>query len=128
MPFTVQGIGVREGLFILFFGAVGVTSSKAALLAALIYTLLSLNGLVGGAIYLWDIRRTTSQSPHAPASSPLNLAGMCGRPVTFSEDRCRLRTGCVAQVMAASTTTPLWSRSMRLPPTLQKPWWINALS
>ena len=59
MPLTVQGIGVREGLFVLFFGAVGVTSSKATLLAALIYTLLSLNGLVGGAIYLRDMRRTT---------------------------------------------------------------------
>jgi uncharacterized protein (TIRG00374 family) len=56
LPLTVQGIGVREGLYVLFFGAAGVTNSEATLLAVFIYTLLSLNGLVGGAIYLWDRR------------------------------------------------------------------------
>lgn len=71
MPLTVQGIGVREGLFVLFFGAAGVTSSKATLLAALIYTLLSLNGLVGGAIYLRDMRRTTES--HRDRAERLSL-------------------------------------------------------
>jgi hypothetical protein len=40
-----------------FFGAAGVTNSEATLLAVFIYALLSLNGLIGGAIYLWDWRQ-----------------------------------------------------------------------
>jgi hypothetical protein len=71
IPLTVQGIGVREGLFIALFGALGVTNSEAALLATLIYMLLSLNGLIGGAIYIWDRRHTvtTDRDKKAPAAS-----------------------------------------------------------
>lgn len=57
LPLTVQGIGIREGLYVLFFGAAGVSNSEATLLAVFIYALLSLNGLIGGAIYLWDRRQ-----------------------------------------------------------------------
>lgn len=54
IPLTIQGIGVREGLFILFFGAVGVTNSDAVLLATLIYLMATFVGIVGGVIYLGD--------------------------------------------------------------------------
>lgn len=54
IPITIQGIGVREGLFILFFGTVGVTSSEAVLLATLIYLMSTFVGIIGGTIYLFD--------------------------------------------------------------------------
>ena len=54
IPLTIQGIGVREGLFILFFGTVGVTNSDAVLLATLIYLMATVVGIVGGFIYLGD--------------------------------------------------------------------------
>jgi len=54
IPITIQGIGVREGLFIVFFGTVGVVNADAILLATLIYLMSSLIGLLGGGIYLLD--------------------------------------------------------------------------
>jgi|GEM_PF-2615034 len=58
IPLTIQGIGVREGLFILFFGSVGVSNSDAVLLATIIYLLPSLIGVFGGGIYLFDQLQT----------------------------------------------------------------------
>ncbi len=63
LPLTMQGIGIREGLYVLFFGSAGITNSEATLLAVLIYALLSLNGLFGGAIYLWDRRQVMTALP-----------------------------------------------------------------
>lgn len=54
IPLTIQGIGVREGLFIIFFGVVGVSNSDAVLLATLIYLMPTLIGLLSGLIYLLD--------------------------------------------------------------------------
>lgn len=62
IPITIQGIGVREGLFILFFGTVGVVNADAVLLATLIYLMSSLIGLLGGAIYLLDNLRNLKSS------------------------------------------------------------------
>lgn len=52
IPITIQGIGVREGLFILFFGTVGVINADAVLLATLIYLMSTIIGIMGGIIYL----------------------------------------------------------------------------
>jgi len=57
IPLTFQGIGVREGLFVLFFGYYGVSSSDAVLMAVIIYALLNINGLVGGLLYLFSTVR-----------------------------------------------------------------------
>jgi uncharacterized protein (TIRG00374 family) len=57
IPITLQGIGVREGLFVLFFGYYGVSSASATLLAILIYSLLNLNGVIGGVLFLVHRRR-----------------------------------------------------------------------
>jgi hypothetical protein len=51
LPVTFQGIGVREGLFIFFFGYYGVSPSDATLLAIIIYLLLNVNGIVGGILF-----------------------------------------------------------------------------
>ena len=60
IPITVQGIGVREGLFVLFFGYYGVSDADATLLAILIYLLLNLNGVIGGVLFLLAQRRSNS--------------------------------------------------------------------
>jgi uncharacterized protein (TIRG00374 family) len=57
IPLTFQGIGVREGLFVLFFGYYGVSSSDAVLMAVIIYALLNINGLAGGLLYLFSTVR-----------------------------------------------------------------------
>lgn len=75
LPITVQGIGIREGLFILFFGPLGASDSQAALLAVLIYTLLSLNGLVGAGLYLWDRLRAPGEPVAEPPALPQEETG-----------------------------------------------------
>lgn len=52
IPITLQGIGVREALFVLFFQQYGVSTADATVLAILIYTLLNLNSLIGGVLFL----------------------------------------------------------------------------
>lgn len=52
IPITIQGIGVREGLFVLLFGHLGVPAAEATLLAVLIYLLLMVNGVAGGFVFL----------------------------------------------------------------------------
>lgn len=70
LPLTMQGIGIREGLYVLFFGSASVTNAEATLLSVLIYALLSLNGLIGGAIYLWDQRRALTVLPGRKSATP----------------------------------------------------------
>jgi uncharacterized protein (TIRG00374 family) len=57
VPVTIQGIGVREGMFVLLFDYYGVAAAEATLLAILIYLLLTLNGLVGGVIFVFNQMR-----------------------------------------------------------------------
>jgi hypothetical protein len=52
IPITIQGIGVREGAFVVFFSRFGISSTEAIVLALLIYLLLSLNGIIGGILFL----------------------------------------------------------------------------
>jgi glycosyltransferase 2 family protein len=62
IPITIQGIGVREGLFIFFFGNVGISNSDAVLLATIIYLIPSVIGIFGGGVYLFDqLKATRSQ-------------------------------------------------------------------
>jgi hypothetical protein len=52
IPLTIQGLGVREGLFVLLFGQVGLSTSEASVLAVMVYLFLNINGLLGGILYL----------------------------------------------------------------------------
>jgi glycosyltransferase 2 family protein len=52
IPLTIQGLGVRESLFVLLFGQVGLSNSEASVLAVMVYLFLNINGLVGGILYL----------------------------------------------------------------------------
>lgn len=52
VPITIQGIGVREGAFVILFSYFGISSAEATVLALLIYLLLSLNGVLGGIVFV----------------------------------------------------------------------------
>lgn len=51
LPISINGIGVSEGAFVLFFTPLGVSISKAILLSLLIFTFLTAFSLIGGVIY-----------------------------------------------------------------------------
>jgi hypothetical protein len=51
-PFSLNGLGVREGAFTFFFGLVGVSPSEAVALSLLVYACRLLTGLVGGVMFL----------------------------------------------------------------------------
>ncbi len=51
-PISISGLGVREGLYVLLFGQVGVGQTQAVALSLGVYSLDVAMGLLGGAIYL----------------------------------------------------------------------------
>ena len=53
-PISIGGMGVRDGGFVLFFTALGVTSASALLLSLLSFAQIIAVGLVGGAFHLAD--------------------------------------------------------------------------
>lgn len=73
IPLTLQGIGVREGLFVLFFDYYDVSSTNATMLAFLVYLLLNLNGVIGGVLFLiHQHTRNKRQITDALTTSPVN--------------------------------------------------------
>ena len=52
LPISINGIGVREGGFVLFFTAVGVSTADALLMSFLTFAQLLVIGLLGGVFYL----------------------------------------------------------------------------
>jgi len=52
MLISINGIGVREGGFVLFFTAVGVSTADALLLSLLTFAQLLLIGLLGGVLFV----------------------------------------------------------------------------
>jgi glycosyltransferase 2 family protein len=51
-----NGLGVREYLFVILFGSVGVSASQALVLCLIGYNLLLINSLLGYPLYLWEQR------------------------------------------------------------------------
>ena len=68
MPLTIGGLGVREGAFVLFLDAHGVSSSEAVLLGLLLYALTLLVSLTGAPALALGGRRKRSK---ATAEVPL---------------------------------------------------------
>ena len=68
MPFTIGGLGVREGALILFLDAHGVNEGEAVLLGLLLYALTLLVSLTGAPALALGGRRRRSR---APAEVPL---------------------------------------------------------
>ena len=51
LPISINGIGLRESVFVFFFSAFGVVKSQAIAFAWLAYGLVILQGLLGGIVY-----------------------------------------------------------------------------
>jgi uncharacterized protein (TIRG00374 family) len=59
-PVSINGLGVREGAFVLYFGAFGLKVPDALVLSLLVYTAFLVIGAVGGIIYGtsgWSIKK-----------------------------------------------------------------------
>ena len=51
IPISINGIGVREGVFVLLLGTHGVSHAEGLAYAWIIYALLLLQGLIGGVVF-----------------------------------------------------------------------------
>lgn len=50
-PISINGIGVRESVFVVILGQIGVNPTKSALVGFSVYTLVLISSLVGGILY-----------------------------------------------------------------------------
>ncbi|MEL6387922.1 MAG: lysylphosphatidylglycerol synthase transmembrane domain-containing protein [Pseudomonadota bacterium] len=66
-PISINGIGVREAVFILLLGLWGIEKSHALAFAWLEFGLVLTTGLVGGAVYALRRERPFTRSPQAGA-------------------------------------------------------------
>jgi uncharacterized protein (TIRG00374 family) len=65
LPISINGMGVRESAFVLFFAAAGVSNTDAILLAFLVFAQMVLISLLGGALYMlkpWALPRKWGSS------------------------------------------------------------------
>ncbi len=58
LPFSLHGIGLREGMFVIFFGGVGLSPEKAVSISLLVFTIGVLSSLIGGVLYMLPGHRT----------------------------------------------------------------------
>lgn len=67
LPVSINGIGVREGGFLLMFGTAGVSGADAVLLSLLTFFQLTVVGLLGGLVYLFQpLREEQPMLPETP--------------------------------------------------------------
>ncbi len=52
LPLSLYGIGLREGMFVILFGGVGLSPEKAVSISLLVFTIGVLSSLVGGFLYM----------------------------------------------------------------------------
>ena len=57
LPISVNGLGLREGVFIVLFTAAGVPAAPAAAVAILLNVTGTLMSMLGGVLYLAERRR-----------------------------------------------------------------------
>lgn len=65
LPITFNGLGVREGAFVFFFGAVGVPADTAVAMSLAFYFLRFATGMIGGLMYALSSLSQMLRSPHA---------------------------------------------------------------
>jgi hypothetical protein len=63
-PLTINGIGIREWLFLYFFSANGLTKEILLFIAIINYSLLYGIGLIGALMYFFDHVKTLKNSGH----------------------------------------------------------------
>jgi hypothetical protein len=67
---AINGIGVRDGAFVFFFGLVGSTAEKAMAVSIMVLLIRYLKSFVVGALWMGDIFRKPEERP-AEVSSPV---------------------------------------------------------
>ncbi len=60
-PISINGIGLRESVFVLFFGLYGIAPEKALAFAFISFSMIIAQGVVGGVVLM--LRRQTDASP-----------------------------------------------------------------
>jgi glycosyltransferase 2 family protein len=63
IPFTINGLGVREAFFIAFLGRFGVDADAAFATGFLFYAVTVAASIPGGAIMIWDSLRPALMRP-----------------------------------------------------------------
>lgn len=53
LPISVNGIGVRENVYLFFFAPFLVADSQAVAFSWIVYGMVVLQGLIGGVVYMW---------------------------------------------------------------------------
>jgi len=51
LPISINGIGLREGVFSILFGLFGITVAAALVFSWIFYTLFLAHGILGGLVY-----------------------------------------------------------------------------
>lgn len=64
LPISINGIGVRESIFVLLLGTQGVTQEEGLAYAWLVYSFLLIQGLIGGVVFAFR-RETKAAAPGA---------------------------------------------------------------
>ena len=67
VPFTINGLGVREAFFIAFLGRFGVDADAAFATGFLFYAVTIAASIPGGFILLWESLRPAAPRPTAGA-------------------------------------------------------------
>ena len=68
LPISVNGLGVREGAFVVLFTAVGLVPAQAAAVAILLQVTGTIMSSFGGVLYLLERRRISGRAP--PVRTP----------------------------------------------------------
>src|SRR4029453_10789521 len=67
VPFTINGLGVREAFFVAFLGRFGVDADAAFATGFLFYAVTIATSVPGGFILLWESLRPAAPRPTAGA-------------------------------------------------------------
>ncbi|MFM7069094.1 MAG: YbhN family protein [Actinomycetes bacterium] len=70
LPLALGGLGVREALFVLFLGAVGVPDARAIALGLTVYAVFVLASLAGAPSFAVGARRRSTADPAATPPAP----------------------------------------------------------
>lgn len=70
IPLSLNGLGVREGAWVLLFGQVGVPLPEAFSMSILSLLVMTATSLFGGVLYLFDRSPSLPQDPSRPRSEP----------------------------------------------------------
>lgn len=64
LPFTINGFGVRESSFVVLFGLFGVSAASALVWSLMVYLVVAVTSLAGGALYA--LQPAASRAPARP--------------------------------------------------------------